>query len=159
MKQNFANDLKNLDIPTIMVKINEKDFRFLLDSGSSMNYISSKAYNKVAEVAEMVGNTSTYGFEGHKYDQLVFKIPYTLGKEESLGFFGLLATNSLDTLEEENGVSVDGIVGTPFMLLNRIRINYRKQVVEYQMPRKGLLSFWEQLFKKKKYTEENNILQ
>ena len=50
MKKSFRNDIKKLGLPTISLKINDTPFRFLVDSGSTENYITKTALNIILSI-------------------------------------------------------------------------------------------------------------
>ena len=131
MKKSFSNDIKALGLPTISLKINGTPFRFLVDSGSTENYITKAALDKVCQSAEMLGEASTYGIDGVESILEVVKISYVLGGREKTQGFGVFTGSTFDKIQQEMGIRIDGVLGLPFMLMNKVIIDYANLCIEY----------------------------
>lgn len=142
MKKSFRNDIKKLGLPTISLKINETPFRFLVDSGSTENYITKTALDMVSQSAELLGRTSTYGIDGVESIQEVVKLSYVLGGREKTQGFGVFTGGTFDKIQQEMGIRIDGVLGLPFMLVNRVNIDYANMCIEYHPSKDNKGPLW-----------------
>ena len=131
MKQSIAKAVRKLGIPTIKVKVNGEYFWFLVDSGSTANFITQKTYDKIASAAEKAGDCVALGFEGKAVERPVFNVQYRIGRHDFTQEFGVMKCDHFNRVEKECGIKIDGLVGAPFMILHNIRIDYRSMTVEY----------------------------
>lgn len=131
MKKSIKNDIKKLGFPTITLKINGIPFRFIVDSGSSNNIMTKDAYDKVSSTAELVGQTSISGIDGVSSIQDFVKITYKMGDKEKTQGFGVLHSTPFEIFDKEKGIRIDGVLGLPFMLSNRVNLDYANMCIEY----------------------------
>ena len=143
MKRSIKKSINLFGLPIISLRINGRLYSFIVDTGSTANYIVESTFKTIAEVASLIGDTSTSGFDGIYFDQNVAMIPSSLDGKFRLEGFGIISSNPFnDICCKDRKANIVGIVGLPFLILNRARIDYDKGLIEYKTPPKDKTICW-----------------
>ena len=135
MKHSIKKSLKKIGIPTLNLKMEGHTYRFLIDTGSTFNYIASSAFLKLKDEMKVVGETRTSGLNGMAAEQKIVNIKYTLGRRQQEEKFGIMSDSTFKELIEKTGIQIDGIVGLPFFVRNRVKIDYEAGFAEFHTPK------------------------
>ena len=113
----------------IQMDILGKQHRFIVDTGSNVNLISSKLVAEHELALTPVGSLSTSGLGGHAEKGDVFMLPYSMDGNQYSDEFSVVSDSTFQVIEEEYGVKISGLVGTSFMLFHRVVIDFSEGVI------------------------------
>ena len=117
--------LNQMQLPMILIEVNNKHLCFILDTGSTCSLIDSNVVDYFKDIVESIGDYSINGIDGtmHKVD--VITLPFTF---EGLTYKPKFCVKSLldafKGIEIESGIQVHGLLGTDFMLENKWIIDF-----------------------------------
>lgn len=124
-------------IPVIDIKVFDRYFSFVLDSGASSNYIHSEFFEALKQrysVIETCKNNTMTGVSGDKVavGSTVLKIsvadrPFTMEKFDVYDM-----SNVLNFIVERANTVVEGIIGTEFMAKYSWMLDFNDQCVWLQ---------------------------
>ena len=123
MKQVVRNSINMVGIPIINLEIMGKEYRFVVDSGSSVNLLSSSLKSIVEPILDSIGTRETSGIGGHVVKDSVYVLPYAIDGEQYTDEFGFVSEKTFEGFEE-CGIKVYGLIGTPFMCRHRIIVDF-----------------------------------
>ena len=123
MKQIVRNSIRIVGIPIIRLEIMGKECCFVVDSGSSVNLISSSLKQIVEPKQISIGSFETSVIGGDVVKDSVYVLPYTIDGEQYTDEFGFVSEKTFEGFEE-CGIKVYGLIGTPFMCKHRIIVDF-----------------------------------
>ena len=123
MKQVVRNSIRIVGIPIIRLEIMGKEYCFIVDSGSSLNLISSALKQIVEPKHTSIGSFESSVVGGDIVKDSVYVLPYSIDGEQYTDEFGFVSEKTFEVLEE-CGVKVYGLIGTPFMCKHRIIVDF-----------------------------------
>ena len=113
--------------PIIVAEFQGERLLFVLDTGSDTNFLDERVYEHFKDSIEATeGNGFVIGVEGNEIPRgkLVTVPMQIVNRQLSVKFFTLpQGMNSFEMLEKQHGLRLHGILGTPFILHNRLIID------------------------------------
>ena len=116
--------MEKIGFITLTMTMGEKQFCFLVDTGSNRNSLSSVAFDEVKDIAKEVSHITIYGFEGIPYDQLLVEVPYQCGTLTAKDHFFIMSDSPFNAIEKESGVRISGLLGASFLARHGAQIDY-----------------------------------
>lgn len=113
----------NKGLVIVNIPINGKNERFLVDTGSSLSYISTeflkdkRCFNLNEKSASYASATTVVEFKTTKVKVLIFNDTYYMN------------TMSLYALNKSIDFTVIGILGSDFLRKNKLIIDYNKKII------------------------------
>lgn len=123
MKQVVRNSIRIVGVPIIRLEIMGKEYCFVVDSGASVNLISSSLKQIVEPELTSIGSFETSVIGGTTVKDSVYILPYSIDGEQYTAEFGFVSEKTFEGFEE-SGIKVCGIIGTPFMCKHRIIVDF-----------------------------------
>ena len=135
MKQKITyplnHGLSKVGLPLIVVKMNDKNICFLLDSGATLNLLDKRVHDYFSKYklndAMATTKISNFGIDGIETEvtrvELNFKFEKCLFKAK---FSIFDSSTAFDKVEEESGIQIHGILGNEFLLENEWILDYQK---------------------------------
>ncbi len=137
MEQDFRKILSTIGLIRIKLRIASKYYYFLVDSGSSANVISAEAAKQLSKRLEYVSDNEIIGVGGQKERNEVALLSFRFNHRDYTQEFAVMdAMPAFDILEAENGIHLDGILGTPFLYETGAIIDYANLKVRWGEERK-----------------------
>lgn len=124
----FKNNMDKVELPVIPVKINNKEYHFILDSGANSNYLDENLAKEL-ELPFKDGG-SFYGIEGKTKPTKLTEVAFNCDNnafEESF-----LVTNlspAFTQATEGTDIVIVGILGNQFFAKNRWQLDFENLVV------------------------------
>ena len=113
--------------PIIVAEFQGERLLFVLDTGSDTNFLDERVYEHFKDSIEATeGDGFVIGVEGNEIPRgkLVTVPMQIVNRQLSVKFFTLpQGMNSFEMLEKQHGLRLHGILGTPFILHNRLIID------------------------------------
>lgn len=131
MKTSIKESLKTLGLPTCVINISGKDHTFIVDTGSSDNFIIPRVFESINEHDKAVtAEGSYYGADGNPQGIKYADIIYSVCNDNFIGNFGVLDTNlALDNLERDNNLKISGMLGLSFLIMHKCNIDYNNRTL------------------------------
>lgn len=114
-------------IPIVTLKNGEKEFNFILDTGSTISHIDSTIKDSLSDVEEVEGNnfaiaTANGSVEGNNS---WIRVPLNYKKQSFIEDFMPLDLHDIfEDIKEETGVQLHGVLGNTFLRKYRYVIDY-----------------------------------
>lgn len=124
---NIVPSIKRTGLPLMLLEIAGKQRLFLIDSGSSSNLISN-SLNSIAKTRFIASGTS-FGYEGQKVDHDIVQTVYYFNRKKFVGIFTLTSDDTFDVFKEESNLTVEGILGVPFLINHNCILDFEKGVL------------------------------
>jgi len=116
-----------IGIPVIVAEFKGNNLLFILDTGSDTNFLDKSVYEHFKDDIETTdGDGFVIGVEGTEIPRgKLLTMPMKIGnKELSEKFFTLPeGTTGFELIEKQCGARIHGILGTPFILHNKLIID------------------------------------
>lgn len=116
-------------IPVIVVKIENQTFRMGIDTGAESNLIDKKLLKKL-NIENLINPRveELRGLDGQIQRQLAAEIKNTRTRNNTFKNMKYL-TSDFSKINENYGLSLDGLLGAPFLNSAKISINYQKRKI------------------------------
>ena len=120
-------------IPIVTLKNGEKEFNFILDTGSNISHINSNIKDSLSDTEEIKGDnltitTANGSIEGNNS---WIRVPLNYGKQSFIeDFMPLDLHDSFESLREDTGIQLHGILGGTFFSKYGYVIDY-KDLIAY----------------------------
>ena len=114
-------------IPIVTLKNGEKEFNFILDTGSTISHIDSTIKDSLSDVEEIKGDnlavtTANGSVEGNNS---WIRVPLNYKKQNFIeDFIPLDLHDSFEDIKEETGIQLHGILGGTFLRKYRYVLDY-----------------------------------
>lgn len=115
------------DIPIVTLKNGEKEFNFILDTGSDISHIDSNIKDSLSDTEEVEGDnltviTANGSVEGNNS---WIRVPLSYKKQSFIeNFMPLDLHDSFESLREDTGIQLHGILGGTFLRKYRYVLDY-----------------------------------
>lgn len=130
----FKKGLQKFGAPFIKVTINNKRYTFLIDTGATMNYISSRVVNEWmsdGEQFEVIGFADIQTADSESEGLPIINLNFEYKNFNYSSDFTVFTLNQ--QFESATGTNetivIDGIIGNPFMESEGWDISFKKRVV------------------------------
>lgn len=124
MKIDLIPSIKETGLPLIEVGVCGRNRLFLLDSGSTANLVTSTL--KDACPHSDAGASKSYSVGGNGLDCSMVKMGYDIAGVPRESEFMVTDPSTFDVFREESGLTVEGIMGIPFLIQHRCVVDFRK---------------------------------
>ncbi len=111
-------------------EVNNKDYRFCLDTGAEYNQINKKFVKRNPDQFHMVRKINLTGTGGRSFEVMVGLMKYLNIKSQKFSPMNTMMTN-LSNSYEIFGSTVDGVLGYEFFKQRRTIINYQKETLYF----------------------------
>ena len=117
--------------PLILTSGKKKNVCFLIDTGSTHNTLFSFVYEHFKDDFRIIEeNKETMGIESRFQDSTTVEGTFNFdGTEYTSTFEVVKANDTITQLQEETGVQLHGILGIPFLMENKWKIDFEKMIV------------------------------
>ena len=133
MKMEFplTYGLRKTGLPLILTYGKLKNVCFLIDTGSTHNSIFSFVYEHFKDDFRIIEeDQKTMGIESRFQDSTTVEGTFNFdGTEYTSTFEVVKANDTITQLQEETGVQLHGILGIPFLMENKWKIDFEKMIV------------------------------
>ena len=122
--------LEKTGMPLILTS-GKKNVCFLIDTGSTYNTLFSFVYEHFKDDFRIIEeDQKTMGIESRFQDSTTVEGTFNFdGTEYTSTFEVVKANDTITQLQEETGVQLHGILGTPFLMENKWKIDFEKMIV------------------------------
>ena len=124
MVSKFKDNANKAGFVTLKVNVGKREYCFLVDTGSTQNGITSELYEENAPLCKVIANVTVTGVNGATVEQVMVGMPYQCSSICSSGRFFVMTSNVFQSVEEEIGLKLDGILGSPFLFKHKAVIDY-----------------------------------
>lgn len=120
--------LQKTGLPLI---ISSDNLCFLIDTGSTHNTLFDFVYNHFKNEFKLLDQTQNLmGIEGHYKETPSIEATFNFeGKDYTSTFSVLDASEAVKQVQEETGVQIHGVLGVPFLLENKLIIDFEKSEI------------------------------
>lgn len=133
MKRKFRKNLMKSGLVTTIICVGEREYCFLIDSGSSQNSVTEEVLKDNEAFSKVVAKTSVYGVDGIPSDYNLIEMQYRCASIVSSDQFFVMSSKVFQAIEEETGIKLRGILGNPFLFKHKAVIDY--STMELRIPR------------------------
>lgn len=123
--------IEKTGMPLILTSGRKKNVCFLIDTGSTHNTIFSFVYEHFKDEFRIIEeNQKTMGIESRFQDSTTVEGTFNFdGTEYTSTFEVVKANDAIAKIQEETGVQLHGILGIPFLMENKWKIDFEKMIV------------------------------
>lgn len=123
--------LEKIGMPLILTSGKKKNVCFLIDTGSTYNTLFSFVYEHFKDDFRIIEeDQKTIGIESRFQDSTTVEGTFNFdGTEYTSTFEVVKANDTITQLQEETGVQLHGILGIPFLMENKWKIDFEKMIV------------------------------
>ncbi|WP_251623910.1 hypothetical protein [Odoribacter lunatus] len=128
----LAFSLQKVGLPLILTSGKLKNICFLIDTGSTQNFLLDFVYEHFKEEFKLLEDFSrTMGIEGHYKEYPIIEATFNFeGTNYTSTFSVLNASEAIKQLQDETGVQIHGILGIPFLTENKWIIDFENLAVK-----------------------------
>ena len=126
---NFGSE--KIGMPLILTSGRKKNVCFLIDTGSTHNTIFSFVYEHFKDEFRIIEeNQKTMGIESRFQESTTVEGTFNFeGTEYTSTFEVVKANDAIAKIQEETEVQLHGILGIPFLVENKWKIDFEKMIV------------------------------
>ena len=123
----FKKVITDVGIPIVTLKNGEKEFNFILDTGSDISHIDSNIMDSLSDTEEVEGDnltviTASSSVEGNNS---WVRVPLNYKRQSFIeDFMPLDLHDSFKALKEDTGIQLHGILGGTFLRKYRYVLDY-----------------------------------
>lgn len=123
--------IEKTGMPLILTSGKKKNVCFLIDTGSTYNTLFSFVYEHFKDDFRIIEeDQKTMGIESRFQDSTTVEGTFNFdGTEYTSTFEVVKANDTITQLQEETGVQLHGILGIPFLMENKWKIDFEKMIV------------------------------
>ena len=123
--------LEKTGMPLILTSGRKKNVCFLIDTGSTHNTIFSFVYEHFKDEFRIIEeNQKTMGIESRFQESTTVEGTFNFeGTEYTSTFEVVKANDAIAKIQEETEVQLHGILGIPFLVENKWKIDFEKMIV------------------------------
>lgn len=123
--------LEKTGMPLILTSGKKKNVCFLIDTGSTYNTLFSFVYEHFKDDFRIIEeDQKTMGIESRFQDSTTVEGTFNFdGTEYTSTFAVVKANDAIAKIQEETGVQLHGILGIPFLMENKWKIDFEKMIV------------------------------
>ncbi len=124
--------LEKAGLPLILTTENPKNLCFLIDTGSTNNVVFDFVYEHFNDYFTLTSDSQNImGIDGSlkptiivnaelQFDDIRYKAPFVV----------LEANDAIMQVQEESGIQIHGILGIPFLLDNKLVLNFNNLKIQ-----------------------------
>ena len=123
--------IEKTGMPLILTSGKKKNVCFLIDTGSTHNTLFSFVYEHFKDDFRIIEeDQKTMDIESHFQDSTTVEGTFNFdGTEYTSTFAVVKANDAIAKIQEETGVQLHGILGIPFLMENKWKIDFEKMFV------------------------------
>ena len=123
--------IEKTGMPLILTSGKKKNVCFLIDTGSTHNTLFSFVYEHFKDDFRIIEeDQKTMGIESRFQDSTTVEGTFNFdGTEYTSTFAVVKANDAIAKIQEETGVQLHGILGIPFLIENKWKIDFEKMIV------------------------------
>lgn len=123
--------IEKTGMPLILTSGRKKNVCFLIDTGSTHNTLFSFVYEHFKDEFRIIEEEqTTTGIESRFQKSTTFEGTFNFdGTEYTSTFEVVKANDAIAKIQEETGVQLHGILGIPFLVENKWKIDFEKMIV------------------------------
>ena len=123
--------IEKTGMPLILTSGKKKNVCFLIDTGSTHNTLFSFVYEHFKDDFRIIEeDQKTMGIESRFQDSTTVEGTFNFdGTEYTSTFEVVKANDAIAKIQEETGVQLHGILGIPFLMENKWKIDFEKMIV------------------------------
>lgn len=123
--------IEKTGMPLILTSGRKKNVCFLIDTGSTHNTLFSFVYEHFKDEFRIIEeDQKTTGIESRFQDSTTVEGTFNFdGTEYTSTFAVVKANDAIAKIQEETGVQLHGILGIPFLMENKWKIDFEKMIV------------------------------
>ena len=123
--------MEKTGMPLILTSGKKKNVCFLIDTGSTHNTLFSFVYEHFKDDFRIIEeDQKTMGIESRFQDSTTVEGTFNFdGTEYTSTFAVVKANDAIAKIQEETGVQLHGILGIPFLMENKWKIDFEKMIV------------------------------
>lgn len=123
--------IEKTGMPLILTSGRKKNVCFLIDTGSTHNTLFSFVYEHFKDEFRIIEeNQKTMGIESRFQKSTTVEGTFNFdGTEYTSTFEVVKANDAIAKIQEETGVQLHGILGIPFLVENKWKIDFEKMIV------------------------------
>lgn len=123
--------IEKTGMPLILTSGRKKNVCFLIDTGSTHNTIFSFVYEHFKDEFRIIEeNQKTMGIESRFQKSTTVEGTFNFdGTEYTSTFEVVKANDAIAKIQEESEVQLHGILGIPFLVENKWKIDFEKMIV------------------------------
>ena len=123
--------IEKTGMPLILTSGKKKNVCFLIDTGSTYNTLFSFVYEHFKDDFCIIEeDQKTMGIESRFQDSTTVEGTFNFdGTEYTSTFAVVKANDAIAKIQEETGVQLHGILGIPFLMENKWKIDFEKMIV------------------------------
>ena len=123
--------IEKTGMPLILTSGKKKNVCFLIDTGSTHNTLFSFVYEHFKDDFRIIEeDQKTMGIESRFQDSTTVEGTFNFdGTEYTSTFEVVKANDAIVKIQEDTGVQLHGILGIPFLMENKWKIDFEKMIV------------------------------
>ena len=123
--------IEKTGMPLILTSGRKKNVCFLIDTGSTHNTLFSFVYEHFKDEFRIIEEEqTTTGIESRFQKSTTVEGTFNFdGTEYTSTFEVVKANDAIAKIQEETGVQLHGILGIPFLMENKWKIDFEKMIV------------------------------
>ena len=123
--------IEKTGMPLILTSGRKKNVCFLIDTGSTHNTLFSFVYEHFKDEFRIIEEEqTTTGIESRFQESTTVEGTFNFdGTEYTSTFEVVKANDAIAKIQEETGVQLHGILGIPFLMENKWKIDFEKMIV------------------------------
>ena len=123
--------IEKTGMPLILTSGRKKNVCFLIDTGSTHNTLFSFVYEHFKDEFRIIEeDQKTTGIESRFQDSTTVEGSFNFeGTEYTSTFEVVKANDAIAKIQEETGVQLHGILGIPFLMENKWKIDFEIMIV------------------------------
>ena len=124
--------LQKVGLPLILTSGKLKNLCFLIDTGSTQNFLFDFVYEHFKEEFKLLeGSSKAMGIEGHHKECPVIEATFNFEGADCTSTFSVLsASEAIRQIQDETGVQIHGILGIPFLTENKWIIDFENLTIK-----------------------------
>ncbi len=132
MKFPLTFSLQKVGLPLILTSGKLKNLCFLIDTGSTQNFLFDFIYEHFKEEFKLLeGSYKAMGIEGHYKEYPIIEATFNFeGTNYTSTFSVLSASEAIKQIQDETGAQIHGILGIPFLTENKWIIDFENLAIK-----------------------------
>lgn len=128
----LAFGLQKVGLPLILTSGKLKNICFLIDTGSTQNFLFDFVYEHFKEEFKLLEDSSgVMGIEGHYKECPVIEATFNFeGKDYTSVFAVLDASDAVKQVQKESGIQIHGVLGIQFLIENKWIIDFENLAIK-----------------------------
>lgn len=131
MEFSLIYGLEKVGLPIIVTSGRLKNICFLIDTGATINSIFNFVYEHFKDEFKLVGDHSRImGIEGNYKEYPIVEGTLTFDNTDYTAEFSVVdMSDAVAQVQQETGLQLHGVLGTPFLVENKWILDFEQQKV------------------------------